>query len=100
MHDQRRVGEPYVHALRAVLEKPAAARIGLVVAPDEFAQRRVADLLSLDQPVSAPVEREPAVDRRHVRPLREAARDDLVHAATIACERSEEEKPAENQEEE
>jgi len=33
----------------------------------------------LDHPVSAPVEREPAVHRRHGRPFQHRAQYDLVH---------------------
>ena len=33
-----------------------------------------------DQPIAAPVEREPAVDVRHVRPFRHAAHHAVVHA--------------------
>src|SRR5688572_23177138 len=80
VHDQRRVGKGHEDALRAVLEEPAPARVRGVVARDEFAQGPVADALALDQPVAAPVEVEPAVDRRDVGPLREAANDDFVHA--------------------
>src|SRR4029450_13196192 len=50
-----------------------------VVAGDELAQRDVADALSFDQPIAAPVEIDPAVHRRNVRPLGEAADDDFVH---------------------
>src|SRR6266852_1290794 len=66
-YHQRRVGEAHVDALRSVLEEPAALRVASVVARDELLERPVADSLPLDTPVSASVELEPAVDRRHVR---------------------------------
>src|SRR5258708_11392546 len=79
-HDEGRIHEPHVDALRSVLEEPAAPRVRLVVAADEFPQRRVADPLERlsrarapDQPVAAAVKREPAVDRRNIRPLGDAA---------------------------
>src|SRR6185369_2990779 len=79
MHHERRVVEPGEDALRSVLKKPAASLVGLIVARDEFAQRGVSKPLLLDAPVAAPVERQPAVHRRHVRPAGHAAGDDLVH---------------------
>src|SRR5690606_18397014 len=90
-HHERRVVEPHEHALRAVLEEPAAALVGLIVPRDELAQRRVADGLALDAPAAAPVEREPPVDGGHVRPLGDTAGDDLVHEATIVREEQREE---------
>src|SRR6188508_1198267 len=51
VHHERRIGEPHVDALRAVLEEPASLRVGGIVARDELAQRDVADALALDQPV-------------------------------------------------
>jgi hypothetical protein len=71
--------------LRPVLEVPAAARVDGVVAADEGAQRRVADAGegaagSLpQQPVAAPVERQPALDRRHLRPARHRAQHGGIH---------------------
>src|SRR6185295_13377425 len=67
------------HALRAILEIPAATRVGLVIAANKFAQRAIADPLTLDQPIPPPVEREPAVDIGNVRPFGHAAQDDVVH---------------------
>src|SRR5262245_49135611 len=83
VRDEWRVGKLHIHALRAVLEKPAALVIGVVISRDELAQRRVADPASLDAPVAAPVELEPAVHRRDVRPLGDAAGDHFIHRATI-----------------
>src|SRR5688572_22218057 len=83
VHDERRIGEPDVDALRAILEEPAAACVGGVIARNELAQRDVADALALDQPVAAAVEIQPAIDGGNVRPLGQAANDHLVHRATI-----------------
>ena len=46
----------------------AAARIGLVVARDELAKREIPYLFIFYQPISSPVERQPAVDVGNVGP--------------------------------
>src|SRR5690242_5179107 len=79
-----RVVERHEHALRTILEIPAALFIGRVIPADELPDRGVGDAFeapryALDLPVPAAVEREPAVHRRHVRPLQHAADHDVVH---------------------
>ena len=77
--NERRVIERNEHALRTILEKPAAALVVLVVAPDKIGDDRIRDALALDQPVAAPVERQPAIDGRDIRPLGHSLLDDFVH---------------------
>ena len=67
------------HALRAILKIPAARIVMRVVAADKRLQCVVADGLALDQPVAAPVQREPAVNGGHVRPLGHRAQDGFIH---------------------
>src|SRR6266705_3514811 len=72
------------HPLRAVLEIPAPFGVGRVVSADEIGERRIADALEavrhgFDEPAAAPVEPQPAVHRRHVRPLQHRAQHDSVH---------------------
>ncbi len=86
VNDERRVREADIDALRSVLEEPATLRVALVVAADELAKGRVADLLALDQPIPAAIERQPAEHGGNVRPFGEAAGDDLVHGARIFAE--------------
>src|SRR5688572_22207698 len=83
VHDEGRVGEGDEDSLRPVLEVPAAPGIRGVVAGDELAQCNVTYAFTLDKPVTPSVEVQPAVHRRNVRPLGEAADDDFVHRTTI-----------------
>jgi hypothetical protein len=53
MHDERRIREAHVDALRAVLEVPAAGAVGVIVACNELAQGRIGNAFAFDQPVAA-----------------------------------------------
>ena len=78
----------------------AAARVGLVVAFDELAQRAVLDAAALDArerprrldavvahvPVAARVQRQPAVAVRHVGPLLQCGLDHRIHRR-LSCNR-------------
>ena len=77
--DQRCVIQRHVAALRAVLEKPVAGRIVAVVALDEFDQPAMTEDFAAKQPLSAPVEGQPAVAFRHVRPFGHRRTDDVIH---------------------
>ena len=61
-----------MHAAAGAKNHPA---IGKQIHHGEF----LGDALALDAPAAAAIERKPAVDRRHIGPLREAARYDFVH---------------------
>ncbi|MCU0990434.1 MAG: hypothetical protein MUE63_12820 [Xanthomonadales bacterium] len=64
----RRVGEADEDALRSVLYEPAAAVIATILPVDEGDQAAMGDALSLQAPVTAPVERQPAVTGGDVGP--------------------------------
>jgi len=77
--DPRRQLEIDVHPLRTVLQKPAAAIIGGIVAADEVADRRVNNRLATNPPLAALRQQQPAVHRRHVRPLGDGRKDIGIH---------------------
>src|SRR4030095_15270168 len=57
---ERRVFERSEDPLRAVLEEPAPPVVALEIAADKRSHRRIRYALALDQPLPAPIQREPA----------------------------------------
>src|SRR5262245_5019863 len=80
---ERRVLEVHEHALRAVLEVPAAALVAGVVAADELGDKRIGAALALQQPLPAPVEPQPPIDSGYAGPLGHPAQDDFIHGGNL-----------------
>jgi hypothetical protein len=77
--DERRVVESNEHALRPVLEKPAALIVMLVIAADEVGNDCVGYPPALDEPMTAAVEGKPSIDRRHIRPFGHSLLNNIIH---------------------